>query len=121
MGLDAVEIVLRTEEIFTIAISDEEAGEVRTVGDFYVVICQKLGLLSLRSPITPAVLPKIIQKDRQFWFVYKHTPLPPPPEVLPWTAQTVWNALVAIFVDQMSLKPEEIVLDANIAKDLKID
>lgn len=51
MGLDAVEIVLRTEGVFTVAISDEEAGEVRTVGDFYVVICQKLGLPPLRSSL----------------------------------------------------------------------
>ena len=35
MGLDAVEIVLRTEELFVITIGDDEAGEVRTVGDFY--------------------------------------------------------------------------------------
>jgi acyl carrier protein len=32
MGLDAVEIVLRTEELFVITIGDDEAAAVRTVG-----------------------------------------------------------------------------------------
>jgi acyl carrier protein len=32
MGLDAVEIVLRTEELFVITIEDDEAAAVRTVG-----------------------------------------------------------------------------------------
>jgi acyl carrier protein len=121
MGLDAVEIVLRTEEVFNIAVSDSEAGSIQTVRDFYIVICDKLGLIALTSPVTSAALPKITQKDRQFWFVYKHTPLPPPPEVLPWTPQTVWDTVVAIFVDQMSLAPEDITPDARINRDLKID
>jgi len=38
MGLDAVEIVLRTEELFVITIEDDEAAAVRTVGDFYNLI-----------------------------------------------------------------------------------
>ena len=47
--------------------------------------------------------------------------LPPPPEILPWTPQTVWDTVVAIFVDQMGLAPKEILLDARITQDLKID
>ena len=42
MGLDAVEIVLRTEEFFGVAIADDEAGAVRTVGDLYRLMCSKL-------------------------------------------------------------------------------
>ena len=121
MGLDAVEIVLRTEGVFTIAISDSEAASVQTIRDFYIVICDKLNLIAVPSPVTSAVLPKITQKDRKFWFVYKHTPLAPPLEVLPWTSQTVWDTVVAIFVDQMSLAPEDITPDARMDRDLKID
>ncbi len=32
MGMDAVEIVLRTEELFAITLTDDEASAVRTVG-----------------------------------------------------------------------------------------
>ena len=40
--MDAVEIVLRTEELFAITLTDEEAAAVRTVGDFYRLICSRL-------------------------------------------------------------------------------
>jgi hypothetical protein len=42
MGLDSVELILRTEEEFSIVISDDEAAEVRTVGDFYKLVLSKL-------------------------------------------------------------------------------
>jgi hypothetical protein len=35
--------------------------------------------------------------------------------------QTVWDALVAIFVDQQGLKPQDILPHARIADDLGID
>jgi acyl carrier protein len=44
MGLDAVEIILRTEDEFSISISDDEAASVVTVGDFYKVVLSKLDL-----------------------------------------------------------------------------
>lgn len=121
MGLDPVEIVLRTEEVFTISISDSQAGSVQTIRDFYILICDKLGLIALPSPVTSAALLKITQKDRQFGFVYKHTALPPSPEALPWTPQTVWDTVVAIFVDQMSLAPGDITPGARMNRDFQID
>ena len=42
MGLDSVELVLRVEEEFEISITDEEAGKVRTVGQFYELILSKI-------------------------------------------------------------------------------
>ena len=121
MGLDAVEIVLRTEELFVISIGDSEAATVRTVGDFYKLICAKLSLFPLQSPVTSAKLPMITQQEKKFLFVYKNTPLPAPPEVLPWSSQSVWDSLVAVFVDQQCLDPKEILYDARIAQDLGID
>ena len=40
MGLDTVEIVLWAEKEFGIAITDADAGEVSTVGDFSLLIYQ---------------------------------------------------------------------------------
>jgi hypothetical protein len=121
MGLDAVEIVLRTEELFTITIADDEAAAVRTVGDFYCLICSKLNVTPLPSPVTSAELPIITHKEKTFMFLYKHTPLPAPPEVLPWSPQTVWDALVAVFVDQQGLDRDEILYQARINQDLGVD
>jgi hypothetical protein len=121
MGLDAVEIVLRTEELFVITIEDDEAAAVRTVGDFYNLICRKMSVTPLQSPVTSAELPTITQKEKKFLFLSKHTPLPAPPEVLPWSPQSVWDALVAVFVDQQGLKREEILYGVRIAQDLGVD
>ena len=121
MGLDAVEIVLRTEELFIITIGDEEAAAVRTVGDFYNLICSKLNVNPLNPPVTSTVLPIITHKEKKFLFLSTHTPLPAPPEVLPWSSQSVWDTLVAVFVDQQGLDPEEILYCASIVEDLGID
>lgn len=59
MGLDAVEIILRVEELFAIGIDDEEAAKVETVGQFYELICSKLHIPPLRSPVTSEELPVI--------------------------------------------------------------
>lgn len=121
MGLDAVEIVMRAEEFFTIRIGDDEAAAVRTVGDFYDLICAKLDVEPLRSPVASAVLPVISEKETVFLFLSKHTPLPAPVEVLPWSPQSVWDCVVAVLVDQQCLKPEKILHHARFVEDLGVD
>jgi acyl carrier protein len=44
MGLDAVELVMRTEDEFGITLADDEAGSVKTVGDLYQLVLSKLDL-----------------------------------------------------------------------------
>ncbi|HEY0264071.1 MAG TPA: hypothetical protein VGC07_06080 [Granulicella sp.] len=121
MGLDGVEIILRVEELFSIEIGDEEAAAVLTVGDFYELICAKLNISPLQSPITSRELPVITQREKTFLFLERHTPLPAPPEVLPWSPQSAWDCVVTVFVDQMGLKREEITCHARIAADLGVD
>ena len=121
MGLDAVEMVLRTEELFVINIGDDEAASVRTVGDFYNLICEKLDVPPLQNPVTPANLPLVTEKEKVFLFLQKQTPLPAPPEVLPWSPQSVWDSLVAIIVDQLCLAPGEVLYHARFVEDLRVD
>ena len=68
MGLDAVEIILRSEALFVITIGDDEAAVVRTVGDFYNLTCMKLDVTRLESPVTSAVLPTISLKEKKLFF-----------------------------------------------------
>jgi len=121
MGLDGVEIILRVEELFAIDIGDEEAAKVETVGQFYELICSKLHLPPLQSPVTSEVLPVITHREKVFLFVSRQTPLPAPAGVLPWSPQSVWDCVVAVFVDQQGLRVEEIIYPAKIAKDLGVD
>ena len=121
MGLDVVEIVLRVEELFAIELGDEEAGRLKTVGQFYELICSKLHVHPLKSPITSAELPVITYREKIFLFLSRHTPLPAPAEVLPWSPQSVWDCLVAVFVDQQGLNAEDVTYVARIAEDLGVD
>jgi acyl carrier protein len=121
MGLEAVEIVLRTEEFFGVAITDEEAAAVRTVGDLYSLVCSKLELQPIPSPFTSEMLPKVTEKEKVFLFLAKHSPLPPPPEVLPWSSQSVWDCLVSVLVDQQGLDPDQILFHARFVEDLGVD
>jgi len=121
MGLDAVEIILRTEELFAISIADDEAEAVRTVGDLYGLICSKLNLTPLPSPTTSSELPRITDKQSKYLILRTHTPLPPPPNSLPWSPQSVWDALVAIFVDRQGLRAEDVLYHARIVQDLGVD
>jgi hypothetical protein len=121
MGLDAVEIILRAEELFAIDIRDEEAAKVETVGQFYELICSKLQIPPLRSPVTSGELPVITHREKVLLFLSRHKPLPAPEEVLPWSPQSVWDCVVAVFVDQLALSATDVVYDARIAKDLGVD
>ena len=96
MGLDSVEIVLRAEEFFNIAISEAEAAQVRTLGDCSVLICGLLGVVPLKRPVTPNNLPIITEWKKSAVFLRRAVHLPPPAEVMPWSPGSVWNCLVAI-------------------------
>ena len=120
MGLDAVEIVLRTEELFAITIEDHEAASALTVGELYRLVCSKLSVTPLQTPTTSAKLPEITHKEKFFLFLRKHTPLPAPSEVLPWSAQSIWDCVVAILVDQQGLKRDDILYNSRFVEDLGV-
>jgi hypothetical protein len=47
MGLDTVELVMEVEEEFDVTIPDEEAEKLRTVGDLYCWIAERIGALGI--------------------------------------------------------------------------
>jgi hypothetical protein len=78
-------------------------------------------VIPLQSPVTSTQLPEITEKEKKFLFLQSHTPLPAPPEFLPWSPQSVWDCIVAVLVDQQGLAPEKILYQARIVQDLGID
>ncbi len=121
MGLDPVEIVLRTEELFVITVEDGEAAAVHTVGDFYNLNLSEAGCDAASIPSRLRGASTITHKQKKFLFLSTHTPLPARPDVLPWSPQSVCDVLVAVFADQQGLKREEILYRARIAQDLGVD
>lgn len=77
--------------------------------------------MPLKDPVTPKNLPIITEWKKSGLFFRKAVHLPPPAEVMPWSAESVWNCLVAIFVDQQGLKAGQVRFGARIAEDLGID
>lgn len=108
MGLDLIEIVLRTEETFTVDLPDHECADIHTVGDLYRLVLQKLDL-----PYQPAtdVDSQVSGRDRSRTFL----------NVSPWTTPDVWTTLKALIQDQLQVPPEEVHEAAHFQHDLRAD
>src|SRR5579872_2594493 len=109
MGLDTVEIVLRTEETFNINLPDDECSRIVTVGDLYRLVLSKLEL--------PYVQAKEIEvgnagRDRS------HLKMPSLPL---WTPPDVWLTLKGIILDQLQVKEKDIKEEAAFLRDLGCD
>lgn len=92
MGLDTVELVVAVEEKFQITISDEEAQDMRTVGDMYQCVMGKLMI----APDTEASAVKRA-----------------------CTPDEVWSLLVSVIRLQTGL--EHFTKDSRFVEDLKMD
>lgn len=104
MGLDIVELVLRTEEVFSITIEDSDAEQLRTVGDLYEQVCKLLNISPTPNPATPNALHKPPPN--------KHSPLKT------YTADDIWIMLVTIVHDQFQVDVSEIRYNATFQNDL---
>jgi hypothetical protein len=89
MGLDTVEIVLRTEETFNINLPDNECSQVITVGDLYRLVLRKLEL-----PYVPAKEIEAGEHGRN----RSHLRMP---SLSSWSPPDVWLTLKGIIVDQL--------------------
>ena len=114
MGLDTVELVMRTEEVFAIDLPDEDCERVRSVQDLYTLVLRKLGL--------PDQEPRVIEAAG-----LGRSRLPGPSRPLglgtnePWSSPDVWRTLKAIIEDQLQIDPEEITPEARFIEDLGSD
>jgi acyl carrier protein len=109
MGLDTVEIVLRTEETFNVNLPDDECGRVATVGDLYRLVLSKLELPYMESREVEA---GAHGRDRS------HLRIQSP---YSWSPPDVWLTLKGIIVDQIQVNEEEVIEEAAFMHDLGCD
>lgn len=108
MGLDTVELVMLCEEVFEVDLPDYKLNHVHTVGDLYTLICNELGLGPCENPKTDTGFDRLLRGPFNL-------------TAIQWNPEDVWATLVAVFVDQLSLKSEEVTYTARISEDLRVD
>ena len=106
MGLDVVELVMRTEEVFGITIDDFDAGQIQTVGDLYELICK---LLNISPNPSPDQLTGTHHPARKYGPLSIQNP------------EDIWIKLVVIICDQLQVNPEDVKYNASIQNDLGAD
>jgi acyl carrier protein len=106
MGLDVVEMFLRCEEDFAIALENDRLERMQTAGDLFELICEKLGL-PFGSELPPPI-------GRQY------VPRAGAPEA-GWTRDTVWFRLVQIVIKQLQVAEEDVTYSARFLDDLSAD
>jgi acyl carrier protein len=123
MGLDTVEIVLRTEEVFGISLPDDECEQFVTVGDLYKAVLTKLDMpyISSREIEESGVGISRLRNAELRILKAKYDRVEPDPAQIPWTAPDVWLTLEAIITDQLQIEPDEVREHAAFLKDLGCD
>jgi acyl carrier protein len=109
MGLDFVELILRTEEVFSIDLPDEDCELIRTVGDLYKLILEKMDL------------PYVPSSEIEVQPLGRARPLNRALQLSPWTAPDVWLTLKQVIHDQLGIKPSRILESATFLDDLGCD
>ena len=106
MGLDIVEVVMRCEEAFDVRLEPIRLKQMRTVGDLFELVCERLNLpggAPMRETIAGATLPL---------------------SAIPaggWSKDNVWTKLVQICVDQLQVESDQVNYAARFVDDLGAD
>jgi acyl carrier protein len=110
LGLDAVEIILRTEEVFAVDLPDNECSKVNTVGDLYRLVLEELKLpyLSPNDVEDPNGPARAGYNRSRLQFVGLN----------PWNTADVWVTLKAIIQDQLQVPDDDIRESARFVQDL---
>ncbi len=104
MGLESVELVMAVEDAFEISISDEEAGEIVKVGDFYNLILK--------------LLRKEADSKEGERCLTAHNFIEIQKSLKEWHEKDVWGILKVLVAEQLGVKPEEVTLEARFVDDL---
>jgi acyl carrier protein len=123
MGLDVVEIVLRVEETFGVDLPNDELGSVATVGDLYQLLLSRLDGDQTFYPASRLIAP-VPAASRPANTILTNSDA----ECAQKAAQSktreeaeVGRILKQIIVDQLQIKPEEVVPEAHFGRDLGVD
>ena len=108
MGLDTVELILRCEEVFEVEIPDSKLEEVRTVGEYYNLICNALNLTPIADPTPDTGTDRLARGILNLAVVH-------------WNPEDVWATLVAVIVDQLQVEHDEVTYSARFLEDLGSD
>jgi acyl carrier protein len=106
MGLDIVELVIRTEEVFNITIDNYDAEKIGTVGDLYELVCK---LLHVSPTPDPDKLTGIRHPPSRYGPLSQQTP------------EDIWIKLVVTIQDQLQVDVSEIRYNATFQNDLGAD
>lgn len=113
MGLDTVEIILRTEETFGVDLPDDECGRVQTVGDLYRLVLDKLKL--------PYIPTKEIENPENSATAGRDFSRRTLSALTTWTTEDVWVTLKALIEDQLQVDAEDVRESASFLNDLGCD
>ena len=113
MGLDAVELIMAAEERFGIEISDTDAEQIRTFGDFVDLI--------VRYQSGDKLFTKELEEPTHSWLSS-----PKPSRRLlkpkdPFTREQIANELRQIVVEQLGVNPSDVTDEARFIEDLGMD
>jgi acyl carrier protein len=106
MGMDIVELIMRTEEVFGVTIDDTDAEQIQTVGDLYELVCKLLNVYPNPSPDQLTGTHQIASKYR---LLDSQSP------------EDIWIKLVVTICDQLQVDPAEVRYDATFQNDLGAD
>jgi acyl carrier protein len=108
MGLDFVELVMRTEEVFSVELPDEECEFIRSVGDLYKLVLSKLQLPYVPSSDVEAHSPGTVRSGRSM-------------QLSAWTTPDVWLTLKEVIHEELGVKRSAIKESATFIDDLRCD
>jgi acyl carrier protein len=108
VGLDFVERVMRTEEVFSVELPDEECQLILTVGDLYRLVVDKLELPYVPSSEIELHSVGMARSSKSM-------------QLSAWTSPDVWLTVKGVVREELGIEPSSIRESAKFVDDLRCD